>query len=168
MKSWMFGTGAAVAFLVVAGSGLSGSAVGQQETAMVLTMNTDLMREALKPLGFDWEEVQDEDGLMSFHMKEGGVTRFVIYQYRVSAETPVDSLGISAGYDLQIRLDPRQMNQWNSTTRFSKAYVDSDGDPFLTSDMRIRPGVSLGAVTEYVRGFRESQVEFEKVVLNRN
>ncbi len=168
MQKILVGSGVLAGLIVLSTFGISQTAIGGgQETALLMTVNQDLMREALKPLGLNWTEVEDDDGLTSFHLKDGEVTRFVIYQYRASNETPVDSIGISAGYDLAIRLDPRQMNSWNSTTRFSKAYVDSDGDPFLTADMMIKPGVSLGSVTEFVRGFQKSQTEFESVVLNR-
>lgn len=144
------------------------SVAGQQSESGVMTsVNPDLMRAALKPLNLEWNEVEDSDGLLSFHSVEDGAVRFALYQYQSEGSTTVDSLGISAGYDLDIRLDPIQMNQWNSSTRFSKAYVDSDGDPFLNSDLMLKPGVSLNAITEFVKQFQKSQAEFETKVLNR-
>lgn len=154
---------------VVLGVGFAVAGPGQVDpkTAMVSSMSPDLLRDALKPLNLEWEEAEDGDGLIAFQAMNGDTVRFVVYQYQGTGGGPVESIGISGGYNLAIRLDPVQMNRWNSTTRFCKAYVDSDGDPFLTADLDIRPGVSLNAVTEFVRRFQASQAEFEQKVLNR-
>ena len=46
-----------------------------------------------------------------------------------------------------------KINEWNKTKRFSRAYLDSDGDPNVEWDIDLEGGVSLGAVREGIRTF---------------
>lgn len=137
------------------------------QSGILHTVSKDLLREALKPLGLNWIEKVDSDGLTSFHMQEGETVRFTLYQYRNSDAEPVTSLGISAGYSLQVPVTASKINDWNGTTRFTKAYFDNEGDPFLTQDLDLAGGVSLKAITEFVRSFHTAQPQFEKQVLGR-
>lgn len=126
-----------------------------------------LIRAGLLPLSWNWVEKEDAEGLLSFQLVEGDVTRFAMYQYREKEGAPISSLGVSAGYDLADRVDPVLINDWNKLTRFTKAYFDEEGDPFLTSDLRVGLGSSAQEITEFVREFRSEQKEFERVVLGR-
>jgi len=50
-----------------------------------------------------------------------------------------------------VPLAPAQINAWNRGFRFSRAYLDDDGDPSLETDLDLEGGVTRGAVTEWVR-----------------
>ncbi len=45
------------------------------------------------------------------------------------------------------------VNEWNRSKRFSRAYLDREGDAVLTSDLDLEGGVSRGAVREFVNTF---------------
>ncbi len=146
-----------------------GVSAGHQENvgAPITKTDTASIRQALTPLGWNWVEKEDAEGLMSFQLVDGEIVRFALYQYRSSDEAPVNSLGLSAGYDLAGKVDPRLVNDWNKLTRFTKAYYDEEGDPFLTSDLRVGSGANPAVVTEFVKEFSTEQKEFERVVLGR-
>lgn len=51
------------------------------------------------------------------------------------------------------RVTMDKVNEWNKTKRFSRAYLDSDGDPNVEWDIDLEGGVSVGAVREGIRTF---------------
>jgi hypothetical protein len=57
------------------------------------------------------------------------------------------------------------INEWNKSKRFSRAYVDSDGDPVIESDVDLEGGVTHGAVVEWVRTFNLSIRAFAKMLV---
>lgn len=137
------------------------------QNQVVMTVNDDQLRSALDPLKWNWKEVKDRDGLTTFLMVDGDTVVFALYQYKSNENGPVDSLGVSGGYDLPKGIEMAKVNQWNSTTRFTKAYTDDENDPYLTADMSLSGGTTLGAVRAFVQRFRDNQVKFEKDVLGR-
>lgn len=44
-----------------------------------------------------------------------------------------------------------RINEWNMTKRYSRAYLDKDGDPTLEADLDIEGGVSYGAIAEFFK-----------------
>lgn len=67
----------------------------------------------------------------------------------------------SSGKNLQLwsyvvgggKVTLEKVNEWNKTKRFSRAYLDSDGDPNVEYDIDLEGGVSTGAVREGIRTF---------------
>ncbi|HRQ66141.1 MAG TPA: YbjN domain-containing protein [Xanthomonadaceae bacterium] len=47
----------------------------------------------------------------------------------------------------------RSMNDWNRTKRYSRAYLDDDGDPVLESDLDLDGGVHRKRVEDFFRTF---------------
>lgn len=45
------------------------------------------------------------------------------------------------------------INEWNRTKRYSRAHVDSDGDPVIESDLDIRGGVTPKTIQNFVKIF---------------
>lgn len=63
----------------------------------------------------------------------------------------------------------RDINEWNRTKRLSRAYLDSDKDPVLESDLLANGGLTHQNVTEFfrifqmsVRGFRQFIIEHDR------
>jgi hypothetical protein len=47
-----------------------------------------------------------------------------------------------------------KVNQWNKEKRFSRAYLDGDGDANVEWDIDLEGGVTMGAVREGIRTFQ--------------
>ena len=45
------------------------------------------------------------------------------------------------------------INDWNRTKRFSRAYLDRDGDVVLETEVDIEPGMSEEAIKTWIKGF---------------
>lgn len=43
-----------------------------------------------------------------------------------------------------------RINEWNAGKRYSRAYLDKQGDPVLESDLDLQGGVSYGALREFI------------------
>ena len=44
-----------------------------------------------------------------------------------------------------------RINDWNASKRYTRAYLDKDGDPVLESDLDLEGGVSYGALAEFFK-----------------
>jgi len=64
-------------------------------------------------------------------------TKFSVYFYGCKDNTNCNSIMIKAGYDLNDGISALKINEWNRNKRFSKAYIDDDGDPFLEMDVNL-------------------------------
>lgn len=45
----------------------------------------------------------------------------------------------------------KKVNEWNQTKRYSKSYLDEDGDPVLELDLDLAGGVTKQRLTDYLR-----------------
>jgi len=78
-------------------------------------------------------------------------------------------LSLSAGFSLDEPPSWEVVNAWNREHRFSRAYLDEEGDVWLESDLDLTGGVSLGAVVAFLELFAEEilprfmeQIEFTR------
>lgn len=57
-----------------------------------------------------------------------------------------------------------KMNEWNRTKRFSRAYIDSDGDATLESDLDLEGGVTSDTIKSYLATFYLSLGRFLQAI----
>lgn len=57
------------------------------------------------------------------------------------------------------------VNQFDLEKRFGRAYLDSDGDPVLESDLDLEGGVTEARVLDYFRTFNQLMVHFLRAIL---
>jgi hypothetical protein len=50
----------------------------------------------------------------------------------------------------------KDMNDWNRDKRYSRAYLDRDGDPVLESDLDLDGGVTRARVKDFLRTYNEA------------
>ena len=60
--------------------------------------------------------------------------------------------------------DLARMNTWNTTKRYSRAYLDKDKDPTLESDLMLKDGVSKESIAQFVQVFSQSLSTFRREV----
>ncbi|GAA5335473.1 YbjN domain-containing protein [Thermus hydrothermalis] len=67
-------------------------------------------------------------------------------------------LSLSAGFTLDEPPSWEVVNAWNRERRFSRAYLDEEGDVWLEADLDLTGGVSLGAVLVFLELFAEESL----------
>lgn len=66
------------------------------------------------------------------------------------------SLQLYAGFSMRRKPSLERINQWNQEKRFSRAYIDKDGDPVLEADLWIGEGVTEATIQDFLDTFRIS------------
>lgn len=60
--------------------------------------------------------------------------------------------------------DYELINDWNRSKRFSRAYIDRDGDAVLESDLDVSMGIPLGAISRFIDMFTVSAMTYKTFV----
>ncbi|GEM_PF-1289929 len=63
------------------------------------------------------------------------------------------------------RVDCDDVNRWNSDARYSRSYLDGDGDPVIEMDLKLTGGVTLERVQSFLRTCHRSFREWSRSVL---
>ena len=113
-------------------------------------------------------KILKEDGYSSVEQREGG-----LIAVKVDGSTLL-FVNMSDG-DLQgyysisgADISYEEINEWNKTKRLSRAYLDSDQDPVLESDLLSNGGVAEKHVTEFIRVFLQSTKAFREFVVEHH
>lgn len=65
------------------------------------------------------------------------------------------------------RASLERINEWNRTKRFSKSYLDRDGDPILALDLDLAGGVEKARILDFLRTATLSRTTWIKEVFDR-
>jgi len=66
-----------------------------------------------------------------------------------------------------VKVSYEDMNEWNRTKRLSRAYLDSDSDPRLESDLLANAGLTKRHVTDFFKVFVGSVERFRVFIKKR-
>lgn len=69
-----------------------------------------------------------------------------------------DDLNFHVGF--QIKPSPEVINAWNADKRFSRAYLDAEGDAILEMDVELKGGISPGNLSASFNTWRLSLAQF--------
>lgn len=116
----------------------------------------------LKAQGFAVESHTTESGAPVTTFKLSGYN-VSMYYYGCNAGNCA-SLQLYAGFKLPTKLTADKMNEWNRGKRFSRAYLNTEGNPSLESDLDLEGGVSMANVKSFIETFRLSLDSFAKHV----
>lgn len=72
------------------------------------------------------------------------------------------SITFSAGFDLKNGTTAEKMNAWNSSKRYTKAYIDSDNDPWVEYDANLSPGGTYESLDDDFAVWRMFLPDFTK------
>ncbi len=120
--------------------------------------------DAMQQMGFLATMDKDDDGdpLISSRISE---TRFHIYFYGCVENVECSSIQFVAGYDLDEDFALDLMNGWNEENRWTKAYLDDEGDPIMEMDLYLGGGgVSRENFEEWLDLWRRLVEDFEVVI----
>lgn len=59
-----------------------------------------------------------------------------------------------------------KVNNWNKTRKYSRSYIDNDGDPCLELDLDLVGGVTPDRIRDYLRTCRDSFSAWRNEVIN--
>lgn len=128
-------------FLLLLGLFLS-LAHGYDKAQVISSLSRDLLREVLKANGFGSELIEGKDNIIRIiisGMKGSMIIGHSSLQFYAAAS--------KVGTEDQML---RAVNQWNLEKRFSRSYVDKDGDPVLELDLDLHGGVTFERVEDFL------------------
>lgn len=105
-------------------------------TAEITATNADVVMKAMQDFGLVATMGTDGEGDPKISSRVSD-TKFSVYFYGCQENTNCTSVMIKAGYDLNTGISALKMNEWNREKRFTKAYIDDEGDPFLEMDVNL-------------------------------
>jgi len=120
-------------------SGLTGAvliASATMATAEVTATDANAVMKAMQDFGLvaTMGTDGDNDPKISSRVSD---TKFSVYFYGCQDNMNCSSIMLKAGYDLNTGISALKINEWNRDKRFSKAYIDDEGDPFLEMDVNL-------------------------------
>lgn len=107
----------------------------------------------LKAGSYRYERVEGE-GRVYFRLRLAGL-RAVLFLLDCR-EGGCESLQLYAGFSTDDPPSLERVNEWNRKKRFSRAYLDEEGDPVLEADLDLAGGVADGAIRAFLDLFEEN------------
>ncbi len=123
-------------------------AQGAEKRSVYLEPSSDLMEKTFNELELEYEELEDET-----------------YKLNMSGMTVVLFLGET---DLQLYCGIKQetshyrINSFNRDYKWCRAYIDTDGDPVLESDISFIGGLGYDGMISFFANFEELLTTFVK------
>lgn len=133
----------------------SASVANAQGSQVVETITSEQMRSLFHDQGFSNVEIDSDDDLI-VRMQGYGILVFVRgnnysnIQYRFSVGGTSTTM--------------RDVNDWNRSKKFTKAYLDNDGDPVLEMDVDLEGGVTWKRIEDSILTYNQSLVAFLREV----
>ncbi len=122
-------------------------------TCVVLTFSVPSARadqgEIIKELSVTNTERILEAMKVEYTEVSAGTYRFNLGGYKTLLFNKGKNLQFYASFKKKTTLG--RVNDWNAGKRYTRAYLDKDGDPVLEADLDLEGGVSYGAVAEFFK-----------------
>jgi hypothetical protein len=118
---------------------IAGTATAAETGTLIDGSDIDSIVDIARNYGSATIESQDS-GQPKIAARIGGVSYAVFFQ-NCSESRICDDINLYAGF-LDSKPTQDQMNGWNASKRFGRAYIDPDGDAALEMDINLKSGVS--------------------------
>ncbi|WP_179380244.1 YbjN domain-containing protein [Jannaschia marina] len=112
-------------------AGVAGSAFAQD---MISASDPERVQRAMQEAGYLATMGTDDLGDPKISSKVSE-SNFSVFFYGCNNGTQCTSVQFSSGYDLDIPMNAKRINDWNRENRFGRAFVDDEGDPFIRMDV---------------------------------
>ncbi len=118
------------------------------------------LRDLFQGWGFPAELAADNDGNPVIHSSVQNIN-FTVFFYGCGTQPTrrCDSIGFSAGFQVK-GLTPDRAIAWNRNYRFSKSYLDDQGNPFLAMNINIDGGVTAENLRAQLRWWEQSITDY--------
>jgi hypothetical protein len=146
--------------ILLAGAGPVRAAELPADNSMITGLTAGQIGAMLTSMGIEYKESKDQEGDALFMMTLSDM-KSQIYCYDADAKTGAyASIQMHAVFGSGKEQYLTKVNQWNVSRRFSRAYVDSDGDPHLEADLDLENGVTVSTAKKFIERFRRSLIVF--------
>ena len=115
---------------------------------VVSEVSTEQLQKMLESMGYEVE-----------HPKED-VLQFAIEGHSALVINKKQNIQLYSYFKKQKKMDLKKINEWNATKRFSRAYLDQDGDAVIEWDIDLEGGTTAGALKESIRTYRIGVMTF--------
>jgi Putative bacterial sensory transduction regulator len=135
---------------ITAGALLAAPGFAPQMAAqeVVSEVSTEQLRKMLESMGYEVE--QPKEDMLQFAIE--GHTALIVNKRT--------NIQFYSYFKKQKRMDLKKVNEWNATKRFSRAYLDKDGDAVIEWDVDLEGGTTAGALKESIRTYRHGVMAF--------
>ena len=128
-----------------------------QAPKVVTSLTLEEMEAILKEAGYRYERVKkDAEVFFVLRMRDLKAALFLMD----CKEGRCGSLQLYAGFNMEKPPTLERINAWNREKRFSRAYLDKDGDPVLESELDLEGGVTRQAIISFLETFETSLSRF--------
>lgn len=133
-------------------------------SAEVTAANPQVVMQAIQDFGLKATIGTDNDGDPKISSSISD-SKFSVYFYGCKDNENCASVMLKAGYNLNDGMTASKINEWNRKKRFSKAYIDDEGDPFLEMDVNLAfDGVGDKSFADTLDWWRISVEGFEEFI----
>lgn len=91
--------------------------------------------------------------------------QFDMFGLKVQLFPQPTSAQLFAGFSSSRAMSPVIINEWNRTKRFSRSYIDREGDPILESDIDLEGGITEQAIVTWIQTFAISLKAFNAMLI---
>jgi hypothetical protein len=115
--------------------------------------------EILSAEGYKPTLEKDSDGDPKLTFKVQGKTVGLFF-YGCKKTPFCTALSLSSGWDLKTPLNATKLLGYNFDTRFIRAGIDSDNDPYLEADLDVVGGVTEAAIKAWIETYTDQLADF--------
>ena len=134
-------------------------AVGLSASALVSTVyyaaDEGVIHQVLTEMELEYELLLDEDGDPIWTFTHLGIL-ITIVSYDEITPGRYASLLFYTGWAADAEVSLPMINDWNSGSRFGRAYMDDSGDPVIELDLLMAGGVTADTIREYITVFAQA------------
>ncbi len=131
--------------------------------ALVDATNPQLIAEIMKSEGYEAKLSQQDSGASEIQSNVAGTHFWIYFQACDPDFTNCEVITFAAGFDFDTPQVSGVLGNWNQT-RYSKAYLDSQGDPFVEFSVNMAQGVSRENFVNTLDWFASETVAFMQQV----
>ena len=134
------------------------------EGQVVFGVTADDVAGVIKKLDYDSKQDIDKDGDPRFTITLAGF-KVVLNFYDKQNDTNVyTTFVLYSCYTKDPKVSADVINAWNRDKRFSRAYLNKDGDACVEADLDLRGGDTLGSMSQFIVRYRQTVNEFTKYI----
>jgi hypothetical protein len=115
---------------------------------VVSEVSTEQLRKMLESMGYEVEQPKED------------MLQFAIEGHTALIVNKKTNIQFYSYFKKQKKMDLKKVNEWNATMRFSRAYLDKDGDAVIEWDDDLEGGTTAGALKESIQTYRHGVMTF--------
>jgi hypothetical protein len=123
---------------IMAGA-LALAACAPAEAQQIRAQDPQTIVKAMQSAGYTANLGKDPTGDPKIESGAAGA-KFHVFFFNCTKNSDCRTVQFFAGYRKDGTVDMNQINEWNRTHRFSRAYIDKEGDPVIEMDVNLDEG----------------------------